>query len=158
MSTMRCSSIGGRWSMIVKWELKCTCNEYAADGHSGLPEPYASEHARLWLHWPQHPFMCHQLPYMVKKRSTSNTWRYMYFALIPIAIPCLGWSFPYISPSHVGVSNIFFCLVHFIPLQHKSLQHGMFVTLHSHATINMLKYLIAVSIYKYKIKHSSKYL
>ncbi len=24
--------------------------------HAGLPEPYASEHAMLWLHWPQHLF------------------------------------------------------------------------------------------------------
>ncbi len=40
--------------------------------NSGLPEPYASEHARLWLHWPRHPFMGHQLPYMVKQRSTSQ--------------------------------------------------------------------------------------
>ena len=28
-----------------------------------LPDTYASEHATLWLHWPQHPFMCHHLPY-----------------------------------------------------------------------------------------------
>ncbi len=40
--------------------------------HSGLAEPYAIEHAKLWLHWPQHPFICQQLPYMVKQRSTSQ--------------------------------------------------------------------------------------
>ncbi len=44
--------------------------------HSGLPKPYASEHARLWLHWPQHPFMCHQLPYMVKQWSTSQKYNH----------------------------------------------------------------------------------
>ncbi len=37
---------------------------------------YASEHARLWLHWPQHPFMCHQLPYMVKQRSSSQKYNH----------------------------------------------------------------------------------
>ncbi len=41
--------------------------------HSCLPEPYASEHARFWVDWPQHLFMCHQLPYMAKQLSTSYT-------------------------------------------------------------------------------------
>ena len=36
----------------------------------------ASEHARLarlWLQSPPDPFRCHQLPYMAKQRSTSQT-------------------------------------------------------------------------------------
>ncbi len=37
--------------------------ETACITHSGLPGPYASEHARLWLHWPQHPFIGHHFPY-----------------------------------------------------------------------------------------------
>ncbi len=44
--------------------------------HSGLPEPYASERARLWLHWPQHPFMCHLLPHMVKQLRTSQKYNH----------------------------------------------------------------------------------
>ncbi len=49
--------------------------------HSGLPEPYPSEHARLWLPWPHHPFMCHQLPYMVKQGSTSQSIATLYHRL-----------------------------------------------------------------------------
>ncbi len=44
--------------------------------HSGLPEPYAGEHTRFWLHWPQHPFMYHQFPYIVKQRSTSQKYNH----------------------------------------------------------------------------------
>ncbi len=39
-------------------------------GHSGLPEPYVSEHARLWPRGSG--FMCHHLPYIVKQQSTSQ--------------------------------------------------------------------------------------
>ncbi len=44
--------------------------------HSGLVEQCASEHARLWLHWLQHSFMCHHLPYMVKQCSTSQKYNH----------------------------------------------------------------------------------
>ncbi len=55
--------------------------------HSCLPEPYASEHARFWVDWPQHLFMCHQLPYMAKQLSTSYTGhiRITTFSFIKIA-------------------------------------------------------------------------
>ena len=33
-----------------------TAQVAASQTHFGFPEPYASEHARLWLRWPQHPF------------------------------------------------------------------------------------------------------
>ncbi len=46
--------------------------------HSGLQEPYASEHIRLWLHWPQHPYIrsSRVLPYMVKQRKRSTSQKY----------------------------------------------------------------------------------
>ena len=34
---------------------QCNIQESTLLLHSGLAEPYASEHAGLWLHWPQHP-------------------------------------------------------------------------------------------------------
>ncbi len=49
--------------------------EGATCEHSGLPEPYACECARKALASlaAQHPFMCHQLFYIVKQRSSKAT-------------------------------------------------------------------------------------
>ena len=51
-------------------------SEHAESHASEHAESLASEQARLWLHSPLDPFMCHQLPYMTRQRSTSQTYNH----------------------------------------------------------------------------------